>query len=210
MRKQSKRNRVRKIRSNYSEEIRQKSNNLFIGCLGGPYKAVIMQFDLPSCTYATMALRELTKMDTSSSYQATLTNSHSERKKAKVSVEGRNWFRLSMTWNCVKSSFLGSDKRIVISRTYFSDSQLWRNRENVWYIWRAAWTLRRADICAIADFQASGMIYRKCRICVVYPVDNIIMALIELPGEIQNFWFYKPCSFVVPPNESADGSTDLN
>lgn len=40
----------------------------------GPYKAVILEFNLKTCCYATMAMRELAKCETSTSSQALLTN----------------------------------------------------------------------------------------------------------------------------------------
>uniref|UniRef100_A0A1B6LQX0 TRUD domain-containing protein n=2 Tax=Graphocephala atropunctata TaxID=36148 RepID=A0A1B6LQX0_9HEMI len=40
----------------------------------GPYKALIIEFSLKVCSYATMALRELAKCETSTSSQAILTN----------------------------------------------------------------------------------------------------------------------------------------
>ena len=46
-------------------------------CMNVPYaegqlKGVRLEFSLPSSSYATMVIRELTHMDTSSAYQATL------------------------------------------------------------------------------------------------------------------------------------------
>lgn len=39
---------------------------------GGQFKAIRIHFSLPSASYATMAVRELTKMETSSHYQTQL------------------------------------------------------------------------------------------------------------------------------------------
>ncbi|CAG9853941.1 unnamed protein product [Phyllotreta striolata] len=44
----------------------------------GQYKAVILEFALASCSYATMVLREVMKVDTSTNAQSKLNNYHSE------------------------------------------------------------------------------------------------------------------------------------
>lgn len=55
----------------------------------GRYKALVLQFDLPASSYATMVLRELLKSNTSTSAQAKLNKYHDEKKKL-ISVEGDN------------------------------------------------------------------------------------------------------------------------
>lgn len=40
--------------------------------VGGKLKALRLDFSLPSASYATMAVREVTKMDTSANYQTQL------------------------------------------------------------------------------------------------------------------------------------------
>ncbi len=43
-------------------------------CLGGKHKALKIEFSLPPSTYATMVIREVVKMDTSSYHQAQLSH----------------------------------------------------------------------------------------------------------------------------------------
>ena len=45
---------------------------LFFGDTEGQLKGVRLEFSLPPSSYATMVIRELTHLDTSSAYQATL------------------------------------------------------------------------------------------------------------------------------------------
>ena len=49
-----------------------KSPFLSFSCIGGAYLGIILEFNLPSSAYATMALREITKMDMSSEFQTSL------------------------------------------------------------------------------------------------------------------------------------------
>ena len=42
----------------------------------GKYEALVVEMSLRSSTYATMALRELTRMDTGKTYQSQLTDQH--------------------------------------------------------------------------------------------------------------------------------------
>ena len=49
----------------------QLSNSYWIQ-LDGMYKALLLEFGLPPSSYATMALREITKMDMSAQFQVTL------------------------------------------------------------------------------------------------------------------------------------------
>ena len=50
--------------------MRQKNE---IKQVDGTYQALVMQMNLRSSTYATMAIRELTRMDTGKTYQSKLT-----------------------------------------------------------------------------------------------------------------------------------------
>ena len=50
--------------------VRQKNE---LKQVDGTYQALVMQMNLRSSTYATMAIRELTRMDTGKTYQSKLT-----------------------------------------------------------------------------------------------------------------------------------------
>lgn len=63
-----------KIRILAIEPKNYKSVYFIITVSDGPYKAVILEFNLKTCCYATMAMRELAKCETSTSSQALLTN----------------------------------------------------------------------------------------------------------------------------------------
>ena len=67
-----------------------KSPFLSFSCIGGAYLGIILEFNLPSSAYATMALREITKMDMSSEFQTSLneagTNKQPPVEEASVAV----------------------------------------------------------------------------------------------------------------------------
>lgn len=63
-----------KIRILAIEQKNYKCVYFIISVSDGPYKAVILEFNLKTCCYATMAMRELAKCETSTSSQALLTN----------------------------------------------------------------------------------------------------------------------------------------
>ena len=55
---------------------------------GGKYEALIIEMSLNSSTYATMALREVTRMDTGKTYQTALTDKHQEEANSEKIVAG--------------------------------------------------------------------------------------------------------------------------
>lgn len=54
---------------------------------GGQCKAIRMQFSLPPACYATMAVRELTKMETSSHYQTQFNSLSSQQSTSKQTLQ---------------------------------------------------------------------------------------------------------------------------